>query len=489
MHIVHIASECAPVAKVGGLGDVVYGLAGELGRRGHAVEIILPKYDCLRQDHIENLHVVFHDLWVPWHGGVVRCTVWYGDVHGRHCFFIESHSDDHFFDRGSYYGFWDDTTRMAFFSKAALEFLRQSGKRPDVIHCHDWQTGLVPVLLYEQYGMDMPHQRVCFTIHNFKHQGTADAHPLHATGLGRPEYFLREDKLRDDHKHDVINLMKGGIVYSNFVTTVSPHHAWEARHDDVGFGMGHTLYLHQDKFKGILNGLDYDYWNPETDTHLAARYGRDNLKAKDKARKALRHRLWLRETKKPIVAYVGRLDAQKGVHLIRHGLFYALANEAQFVLLGSSPEMGINDYFGHLKQELNDNPDCHLEIGFDEDLAHQIYAGADIFIAPSNFEPCGLTQMIALRYGTVPVVRAVGGLKDTVFDRDHDHRPMAERNGFVFHHSDPAGLETALSRALHLWHHQPAAFRELQAHGMACDYSWKHPGEEYLQVYEFIRHK
>jgi glycogen/starch synthases, ADP-glucose type len=489
MHIVHIASECAPVAKVGGLGDVVYGLAGELARHGHQVEIILPRYDCLRHDHIANLHIVFHDLGVPWHGGLVRCTVWYGDVHGRHCFFIESHSDDRFFDRGSYYGFWDDTTRMAFFSKAALEFLRQSGKRPDVIHCHDWQTGLVPVLLYEQYQDDMPNQRVCFTIHNFKHQGTADDHPLNATGLGRPEYFLRQDKLGDDHKHDQINMMKGGIVYANFVTTVSPHHAWEARNADVGFGMGHTLYRHQDKFKGILNGLDYDYWNPESDSHLSAHYGRSSLKNKDKARKALRHRLWLRESKKPIVAYVGRLDAQKGVHLIRHALFYALANDAQFVLLGSSPELGINDYFGHLKQELNDNPDCHLEIGFDEDLAHQIYAGADIFIVPSNFEPCGLTQLIALRYGTVPVVRSVGGLKDTVFDRDHDHRPMAERNGFVFEHSDPPGLESALSRALQLWHHHPAAFRELQSQGMAWDYSWKHPGEEYLRVYEFIRHK
>lgn len=489
MHIVHIASECTPVAKVGGLGDVVYGLTGELARRGHTVEIILPRYDCMRHDRIANFHVAYQDLWVPWNGGAIRCTVWYGDVDGRQCFFIDPHSDEHFFDRGSYYGYWDDPMRMAFFSKAALEFLVKTGKRPEVLHCHDWQTALVPVLLYELYQEALPHQRACLTIHNFKHQGTTDIHLLHAAGLGRPEYFLRADKLRDDHSHHAINLMKGGIVYANFVTTVSPHHAWEARHTEMGFGMGHALYVQQDKFKGILNGLDYDYWNPRTDSHIPHHYDRDSLKTKDKNRKALRQRLWLREAKKPIVAYVGRLDSQKGVHLIRHGLFYALANEAQFVLLGSSPEMGINDYFWHLKQELNDNPDCHLEIGFDEDLAHLIYAGADIAIVPSNFEPCGLTQLISLRYGTVPVVRAVGGLQDTVFDRDHSPKEVEKRNGFVFEHSDHAGLESALSRALRLWHGDPAAFRELQLQGMAWDYSWNRPTEEYLQIYAFIRHQ
>ncbi len=173
----------------------------------------------------------------------------------------------------------------------------------------------------------------------------------------------------------------------------------------------------------------------------------------------------LADAYKPVVAYVGRLDTQKGVHLIRHALFYALQNGAQFVLLGSSPELGINNEFWHLKHELNENPDCHLEIGYDEELAHLIYAGADIIVVPSLFEPCGLTQMIALRYGTVPVVRAVGGLVDTVFDRDYSDKPAGERNGFVFHQADFPGLESAMQRAIGLWNHHPEEFQELMRQG------------------------
>ena len=165
------------------------------------------------------------------------------------------------------------------------------------------------------------------------------------------------------------------------------------------------------------------------------------------------------------------------------------SSDAQFVLLGSGSEHGINEDFWHLKRRLNDNPDCHLEIGYDEDLAHLIYAGADLLVMPSLYEPCGLTQMIALRYGTVPVVRAVGGLKDTVFDWDYSELPREQRNGFVFEHPDHPGLESALDRALGLWRDEPALFRELVLQGMACDYSWNHPGQHYLDVYEFIRHK
>ena len=173
MYIVQVASECAPVAKVGGLADVVYGLSRELEIRGNEVEIILPKYDCLRYDTIWNLHVVFNDLWVPWYGGAIHCTVWFGFVYGRKCFFIEPHSNDNFFNRHTFYGHNDDIMRFAFFSKAALEFMLKSNKRPDIIHCHDWQTALVPVLLSEMYKHHgMPNQRTCFTIHNFKHRAS-----------------------------------------------------------------------------------------------------------------------------------------------------------------------------------------------------------------------------------------------------------------------------------------------------------------------------
>ena len=179
MFIVMVASECVPVAKVGGLGDVVFGLSRELEMRGHAVEIILPKYDCMRYDHIWGLQVTYQDLWVPWFDHQIHCSVWFGFVHGRKCFFIEPHSPDNFFNRGAYYGFPDEHMRFAFFSKAALEFLHKSGKRPDVIHTHDWQTGLLPVMLFEMYQQQgMANCRVCHTIHNFKHQGIAGENVL-----------------------------------------------------------------------------------------------------------------------------------------------------------------------------------------------------------------------------------------------------------------------------------------------------------------------
>jgi len=182
-----VASECAPVAQAGGLGDVVYGLSRELELRGNAVEIILPKYDCLRYDRIYGLTVAYHDLWVPWYSGAIHCTVWFGFVDGRKCFFIEPHSPDNFFNRGHLYGSPDDSERFAFFSKAALEFLYKSGKRPEIIHCHDWQAALVPVLLYEMYAhVGMGDQRVCFTVHNFSHQGITSESILWATGLRDP---------------------------------------------------------------------------------------------------------------------------------------------------------------------------------------------------------------------------------------------------------------------------------------------------------------
>ena len=491
MYIVQIASECAPVIKAGGLGDVVYGLSRELEVRGHCVELILPKYDVMRYDQIWGLHDAYRDLWVPWYGGAIHCSVYCGWVYGRLCFFIEPHSSDNFFNRGCYYGCPDDNMRFAFFSKAALEFLLKSNKRPDIIHCHDWQTGLVPVLLFEIYKYHgMENQRVCYTIHNFKHQGFGGPEILWATGLNREPYYFHYDRLRDNFNPFVLNFMKGGIVFSNFVTTVSPTHALEARFGDYGYGLGHTLYLHQHKFRGILNGVDYDIWNPEIDRFIPFQYTAQTLENKAKNKKALRERLWLRDVDKPIVAYIGRLDEQKGVHLVHHAIYRSLFKNAQFVLLGSATEPGIGAWFAHEKRYLNDNPDVHIELAFNEELSHLIYAGADILVVPSHYEPCGLTQMIGLKYGTVPVVRGVGGLADTVFDRDYDTRKLPEqRNGYVFYHTDHAALESALDRAIDLWHTAPDQFRQLQIQGMSYDYSWNYPGKEYLEIYEFIRHR
>ncbi|MEM8505895.1 MAG: glycogen/starch synthase, partial [Cyanobacteria bacterium P01_D01_bin.1] len=353
MYIVQIASECAPVIKAGGLGDVVYGLSSELERQGHCVEIVLPKYDCMRYDQVWGMHEAYRDLYVPWYNGEIHCSVQCGWVHGRLCFFIEPHSGDSFFDRGKVYGEWDDQVRFAFFSKAALEFLLESNKRPDVLHCHDWQTELVPVMLYEMYQYSgMERQRVCYTIHNFKHQGTWGVEILKATGLNHAEYYFNAARLLDNGNPFAINFMKGGIVYSNYVNTVSPHHAWEARFTDIGCGLQPTLAEHQDKFGGILNGIEYTIWDPEVDSKIPVNYSVNDFENKTLVKKALRERLLLAAYDKPIVAFIGRLDQQKGMHQVHHALYYCLEQNAQFVLLGSATEPAINDWFWHEKSFL-----------------------------------------------------------------------------------------------------------------------------------------
>ncbi len=490
MYIIHIAPEMAPVAKVGGLADVVFGLSRELEIRGNTVEIILPKFDCMRCDHIWGLTRVFDDLWVPWHDGAIHCSVYFGFVHGRKCFFIEPHSQDNFFNRGKFYGDKDDVDRFAFFSRAAVEFMHQSGKHPEIIHCHDWQTGLVPVYLFEIYKfLGMTHPRVCYTIHNFRHQGVTGHQLLRASGLHRPDYYAQHERLLDNHHPQALNLMKGGIVYSNFVTTVSPRHAGEARDQGQGFGLEPTLQNHSVKYGGVLNGIDYDAWNPESDGHIPVHYDVNSIDKKYDNKRALRERLWLADNEKPIVGFVGRLDPQKGLDLVRHALFYAINHGAQFVLLGSSPEASINDYFWQLKHYLNDNQDCHIEVGFNMELAHIIYAGSDMMVVPSRFEPCGLTQLISMRYGTIPVVRSVGGLADTVFDKDFSDKPLDQRNGYVFHNADYPGIESALSRAIACYYQYPEHFRNLIENAMHTDYSWNVPAQHYLNIYDFIREK
>lgn len=490
MYVVMISPELAPVAKVGGLGDVVYGLARELELRGNAVEVILPKYNHMRYDHVWGLTKVYENLWVPWYGGAIHTSVWFGFVHGRKCFFIDPHSNDNFFNRGAYYGQRDDVFRFAFFCRAALEFMHKTNKHPEIIHCHDWQTALVPVLLYEMYQhLGMRHSRVCFTVHNFRHQGVTGGQILQATGLNRPEHFFHYDRMRDNKNVQALNLMKAGIVYSNFTTTVSPRHAWEAKDAGQGDGLEPTLHTHHYKFGGVLNGLDYEQFNPESDPHIPAHFSVGTIEQKYENKRVLRNRFWLADNEKPIVAFIGRLDQQKGLELVRHAIFYALQNRAQFVLLGNSPERGINDHFLGLKHHLNNSPDCHLEIGYHEELAHLIYAGADMLVVPSRYEPCGLTQLIALRYGTVPVVRAVGGLADTVFDKDHSDRPLHERNGYVFEHGDNPGLESALHRAIGCYYEFPDHWRQLMLNGMKGDHSWNNPGQHYVNIYDFIRDK
>ena len=489
MYIVHIASEMAQVAKVGGLADVVHGLGRELSSRGHHVEIILPRYDCMKFDRVWGYTKAYSDLWVPFHHFWVHCDVYFGYVDGVKVFFIESHFFKNFFNRGIIYGHADDTERFAFFSKAALEFMLKTGKHPDIIHTHDWQTALVPVMLTETYrGFGMTHPRSVFTIHNMHHQGVTGEQVIRQIGMN-PAWYMTGDRLLDHRWPGAVNIMKGGIVFSNFVTTVSPTYMNEVMSSDLGHGLQGLLQYYRGKCGGVLNGIDYAEWNPEVDRFIPHRYGPSNLDDKYKNKAALRNRFWLRDGYKPIVAVVTRLDHQKGVGLIRHGMFYALANGCQFVLLGTSPDHRVNEDFWGLKRHLNDNPDCHLELGYDEYLSHLIFAGADMVLVPSAFEPCGLTQMIAMKYGTIPVVRATGGLNDTVFDANYAHRPYHERNGYTFNDFNNEGLESAMRRAIGMWSNYPQYWRELMHNAMRYDFSWNYPGQNYVNIYEHVREK
>jgi starch synthase len=487
MYIAMVSAECAPIAKTGGLGDFVQGLARELVGRGNQVEIYLPKYDVLRYDRIWNLHKCHRDLWVPFYDQWIHCDVEYGEVDGLKCFFIDAHARQNFFGRGKIYGEPDDADRFAFFCRAVLEYMLKAGKHPDVIHCNDWQTGLVPVLLYEIYQpLGMNHTRVCYTLHNMGHQGWVSEYILRQVGL-KPERLMVMERLQDPANPRAANLMKGGIVFSNFVTTVSPRYAWEIQHTEQGMGLQGVLEYHDRKFGGVLNGIDYSVWNPELDGFIPQTYGPDTLPRKAANKQALRARLGLDDVFKPIVSVVSRLDRQKGVDLIRHGIYYALENGCQFVLLGSAPEPAVNEQFQQIKAEMDLSPDCRLVLSYDEELSHLIYAGADMILIPSVYEPCGLTQMIAMKYGSVPIVRRVGGLADTVFDANYSDRPFEVRNGYLFDDLTPASLESAMGRAIGLWHRFPEYFRQLRVNGMLADNSWNRPGQQYLDIYRHIR--
>lgn len=487
MYITMVGAECAPVAKAGGLGDFIHGLSRELAGQGNEVEIILPKYDCLRWDGIDGLHKAYEDLWVPFYRHRLPCDVDCGYVNGTRCFFIDDHSQKGFFERGRIYGEPDDTERFAFFSCAVLEFLLKTGKQPDIIHCNDWHTALVPVLLEKKYeALGLTHPRVCFTLHNLAHQGVCSDQVLQQVGLDRDPSTI-EDRLLDWGDPHAINLLKGGIQFSSFVTTVSPSYARESMYAEQGMGLQETLKANERKFSGVINGIDRGAWDPLTDPRIPRHYGPSNLSGKARCKSALRRRLGLDEAAKPIVSIVSRLDRQKGLDLMRHSIDYALECDCQVVLLGSATEDWIDAMFREIKHQTDGSPDCRIELGFDEELAHQIYAGADMIVVPSVYEPCGLAQLIAMKYAAVPVVRSVGGLADTVFDANYSDKAFEERNGYVFDDPTRSGLESALGRAIWLWFEHPEYFRQLRLNGMHMDHSWAGPAKRYLEIFQGIR--
>lgn len=497
MHIVHIASELAPLAKVGGLADVLLGLSREQSWKGHDVDIIIPKYDCLDSYEIRDMSVDYLDLSSFYQGEWFPNTVWIGWVENLKVYFIEPHHPRHFFNRGCFYGCEDDVERYLYFCRTAMEFLFKKQMHPDILHIHDWQAAAIAPLYNEMYkslGFNQP--KIVFTIHNIEYQGKCAADNLTAIGLDG-KGLLTKEKLQDTINPASINLLKGGIVYSNFITTVSPNYAKEVKTPEGGRGLDKLLLQYENKFAGVLNGIDYSYWNPEVDRYLPVHYSHREMPANKKDQKTidkkgfikrvLRERLLLAEDYKPIIGCITRLVPQKGLEMIKYALSYAISHHAQFVLLGSGPIPSINTDFFALKTQYTDHPDVHLILHHQEELAHMIFAASDMIIVPSIFEPCGLTQMIALKYGAIPIVRKTGGLADTIFDVDYSGKPFNETNGFTFDFPDNQGVESALSRAIEYWFHKQEKWRALMINGMQIDFSWNHPADKYLEIYKNCR--
>lgn len=498
MDIVHIASELAPIAKVGGLGDVVYGLCKELSRLGHNVEVILPKYDCLHFELLKDLKVEYRELWSYDGPDRFNNTIWSAHVNGLKILLIEPHHPQHYFSRGMIYGCSDDIDRFVYFSRAAMEYLYKSGKNVDTIHVHDWATALVPVLYKEMYSkLGYQTQGTVLTIHNIEHQGKCLPQNLTRAGL-HAENYLSFDKMQDTVSFYDVNLLKGGIVYADKITTVSPSYEKEIQTFEGGFGLQDALSAHRHKLTGILNGIDEDFWNPEKDAHLVHKYPVHGvteeklpltLEGKKENKRFLRTHLRLKDSDAPIVAAVTRLVPQKSPELIKFALKRTLEKGGQFILLGSTPIPSIHQEFEALQADLSGNENVAILLDKDEALAHQIFAAADMFIIPSLFEPCGLTQLIALRYATVPIVRLTGGLSDTVFDVDTSVKPVNERNGFAFDLPDTKGVDRALTRALDCYRQQKQKWNSLLLQGMRQDNSWKHAALEYLSVYKALEGK
>ncbi|MBI2742543.1 MAG: glycogen synthase [Chlamydiales bacterium] len=490
MHIVHIASELAPVAKVGGLGDVLYGLSKELVSKKQKVEIIIPKYDCIDYKQLKHLKVDLQEMLCTEGSEQIRNTIWSCELENLRVLLIESHDPTHYFGREKIYGCDDDVERFTYFCRAALEYLFQTKRTPDLIHLHDWPTALIAPLYKEVYKpLGLKAQGIVLTIHNLDYQGKCLPKQISRVGL-RGENPLIREKMQDPSIFGTINLLKGGIEYADQVTTVSPTYMREIMTPLAGAGLQEVVVANRNKMRGILNGIDENYWNPEKDPFLIKRYNTFNvgeqdklqkvLEAKKENRRQLRIHFGLREGDYPIVGSVTRLVTQKGPELILHAMTRTLKRGGQFTLLGSDHGSKIEKEFlpwnGREKS-------IGISIDKNEALCHLIFAGSDLLIVPSLFEPCGLTQMIALRYGTVPVVRRTGGLADTVFDIDTSDRPESERNGYTFDHFDAAGMNWALDRALDCWENDRAKWNRIIMNGMRYNFSWEKSARAYLDLY------
>ncbi|MBS0626041.1 MAG: glycogen synthase [Verrucomicrobia bacterium] len=488
MRIIHVAAEFAPIAKAGGLGEVIVGLSRMQMALLQDVEIIIPKHSFIHPNSLPYLKVETPEFTCKENGTEILNTMWSAEVEGCRLHLLEERHPAAYFRRPNIYGYPDDIPRFIYFSKAVIEYLKLQKQPIDVLHLHEWHTSLCAPLVKEIFAKELNVRSVVLTIHNLEYQGKCATWDLDAIGV-KGASFLKPDKLQDDLHADSINLLKGGIVYADAITTVSPTYSKEILTPPLGFNLNKTLTKHKSKLQGILNGIDYKLWNPETDSLLAKRYStqasfKEIELGKEKNKEALEKRFGLESGKRPWFGAITRLVPQKGPEMIEEAIHHVLASGGVFVLLGSSPLPDMQHRFDVLKEKYKGNRRLVLEFNYDETLAHLIYGALDFTLVPSHFEPCGLTQIIAMRYGTIPIVRSTGGLKDTIFDCDNSAVPIAARNGFTFSH--PSELVNTIDRALEIKKNNSATFQTLVKHAIQSDFSWKKPADEYLKLYKKI---
>ncbi|MEQ9763963.1 glycogen synthase GlgA [Streptococcus sp. ZJ151] len=473
MKLLFVAAEGAPFSKTGGLGDVIGALPKSLVKHGHEVAVILPYYDSVADkfgDQVEDCFDFTVNVgWRHQYAGVK-----YIQRDGVHFFFIDN---QYYFFRGSVYGFWDDGERFAFFQLAALELMEKIDFIPDILHVHDYHTAMVPFLLKEKYHWIQAYQgiRTVFTIHNIEFQGQFGPEMLgDLFGVGNERY--EDGTLR---WNNCLNWMKAAVLYADRVSTVSPSYAQEIKTPAFGKGLDQIMRMESGKLSGIVNGIDTDLLNPETDPLIPYHFSKDDLTGKAKNKAVLQERMGLPvRADLPLIGIVSRLTDQKGFDLVVSELEHILQHDVQLVLLGT----GYADYENAFSWFANQYPDkLAANIMFDLGLAQEIYAASDLFLMPSAFEPCGLSQMMAMRYGSLPIVSQVGGLKDTV---ESYNEFTGQGTGFCFGELTGYWLTKTIERALQVYSQDKRAWQGLQHEAMSRDFSWDTASLAYEELYQ-----
>ncbi len=473
MKIMFVAAEGAPFAKTGGLGDVIGALPKSLVKKGNNVAVVMPYYDIVDTKfggQIEDLLYFYTQLgWRRQYVGV-KTTIYEGVTF----YFIDN--QDYFF-RGQVYGEWDDGERFAFFQLAALELMEKVDFIPEILHVHDYHTAMIPFLLKEKYHWVNAYKdiKTVFTIHNIEFQGQFSPTMLgELFGVGDERYI--DGTLR---WNDALNWMKAAVLYADRVTTVSPSYAEEIKTPAFGKGLDQVIRMESGKLSGIVNGIDTDLFDPETDTHLVSNFSIDDLSGKIEDKAALQERVGLPvRDDVPLIGIVSRLTDQKGFDLVVNELSAILQEDLQIVLLGtgySDFENAFSWFAQYYPEKLSAN------ITFDLELAQQIYGACDLFLMPSAFEPCGLSQMMAMRYGTLPLVHEVGGLKDTVIPYNRFEKTGT---GFTFDNFSGYWLNVTLALALDVYYNHKEDWKILQHNAMTKDFSWDTASIAYIHLYK-----